>query len=66
MSSIIHKSNMEDKIRFYATTREMGGSLMVAIPPALLQHLQIEANQKLVLITDKNKKGQQYIAIWKE
>jgi len=54
-----------NKTPFYRHAREVGGSIMIAIPPEILDHLDIKADDKLTLISDTNKKSQKYIAIWK-
>lgn len=42
-----------------------GGSLYLLIPPALIEHLGLEASEDSIIIEDKVKSKGKYAAFWK-
>lgn len=57
---------MEEKIPFKRSVVPMGNSIGISIPKEIADYLGFEKSDNLTIIVDTNKKGQRYMAVYKE
>lgn len=53
----------ENKIPFKRKAVEQGGSIMVTIPPELLEYLEIQSGDEIGILSEISKYGK-YISLW--
>jgi len=56
---------MENKIPFYRKINTVGGSLMIGLPSEIANYLNFKKEDTLTIIVDTNKKGQKFMAVYK-
>ncbi len=54
---------MKDKLLFKRNATKTGGSITIAIPPEVLEYLEIKEGTKIALSVDKGKYGR-FAAFW--
>ena len=57
---------MAEQIPFKRKLQESGNSISINLPSEIVQHYKWELGDEVCVITDTNKKGQRYVAIYKE
>jgi len=55
----------DDKLKFERNINKQGGSLMFAVPPEVLDYLELKEGDVIELIADSKKKGK-FAAFWKK
>jgi len=56
----------KNKVIFQRKLGIMGSSVGSSFPPELLTYMDAKAGDKLSFMGDTNKRGQKYVAIWKD
>lgn len=54
-----------DKIQFKRSTRDVGGSIMIAIPREILDYLEVKTGTELTIMPEFGKHGK-FISIWRK
>lgn len=58
---------MNDKIQFKRILGMVGeGSYAITLPPEVVKYIDAQKGDEITIIVDTNKKGQKYIAVFKE